>query len=159
MATYDQHMPPLPPKDPDDRFGDRALPPLAPVATGLRPPEGGEYHPVARNEIVVTIRSEGYGNLPPSPSTPLSPADGSGRGKKTNPLVDLIETEKIYVDQLTGIIRVCPVVIIISGAKLSSIIESRVGMVKEQPATARVRWYVSRDREYFQDQSRTACRA
>lgn len=26
--------------------------------------------------------------------------------KRTNPLVDLIETEKLYVDQLTGVIRV-----------------------------------------------------
>ncbi|TFY55238.1 hypothetical protein EVG20_g9393, partial [Dentipellis fragilis] len=39
-------------------------------------------------------------NLPPSPISP----SGDGR-KKSNPLIDLIETEKIYVDQLTGIIR------------------------------------------------------
>jgi hypothetical protein len=37
---------------------------------------------------------------------PTSPASPDIRAKRTNPLVDLIDTEKLYVDQLTGIIRV-----------------------------------------------------
>lgn len=38
--------------------------------------------------------------LPPSPG-------GEGKSKKKiNPLTDLIETEKVYVDLLTGIMRV-----------------------------------------------------
>ena len=50
-------------------------------------------------------------------SAPASPATSSAAGvprpiitqpKKANPLVDLIETEKGYVDLLTGIIRVRP---------------------------------------------------
>lgn len=50
---------------------------------------------------------------PSTPTTPTTPTDpntptgeGSGRSKKTNPLTDLIETEKVYVELLTGIIRV-----------------------------------------------------
>lgn len=38
--------------------------------------------------------------------TPMTPASPSAK-RKTNPLQDLMETEKIYVDRLTGIIRVC----------------------------------------------------
>lgn len=49
------------------------------------------------------------------PITPITPTDSSippspgGEGKskkKVNPLTDLIETEKVYVDLLTGIMRV-----------------------------------------------------
>src|SRR6266849_547872 len=38
--------------------------------------------------------------------TPTTPASPDIRAKRTNPLVDLIDTEKLYVDQLTGVIRV-----------------------------------------------------
>jgi hypothetical protein len=37
---------------------------------------------------------------------PTSPASPDVRAKRTNPLVDLIDSEKLYVDQLTGVIRV-----------------------------------------------------
>lgn len=47
------------------------------------------------------VRSSG---VPPTPTTPTSP--GGGKSKKSNPLEDLINTEKTYVDCLTGIIRV-----------------------------------------------------
>ena len=43
------------------------------------------------------------GSGTPSPASPASP---DPRARRTNPLVDLIDTEKLYVDQLTGIIRV-----------------------------------------------------
>ncbi|EIM92204.1 uncharacterized protein STEHIDRAFT_164534 [Stereum hirsutum FP-91666 SS1] len=44
--------------------------------------------------------------LPPTPTSPsASSISGEARVKKSNPLIDLIETEKVYVDQLTGIIR------------------------------------------------------
>lgn len=42
----------------------------------------------------------------PGSGVPTSPASPDIRAKRTNPLVDLIDTEKLYVDQLTGIIRV-----------------------------------------------------
>ena len=41
-----------------------------------------------------------------TPNTPASPASPDPRARRTNPLVDLIDTEKLYVDQLTGVIRV-----------------------------------------------------
>lgn len=51
--------------------------------------------------------------VPPSPATSSPPVSAAPRPiitqpKKANPLVDLIETEKGYVDLLTGIIRVSP---------------------------------------------------
>lgn len=53
-------------------------------------------------------------NVPLTPTTPTSPTSFSalpspsadGKSKKSNPLIDLVETERLYVDQLTGIIRV-----------------------------------------------------
>ncbi|KAF5377436.1 hypothetical protein D9615_005323 [Tricholomella constricta] len=48
--------------------------------------------------------------LPLTPTTPVTPSSPSipspdAKPRKSNPLNDLIETEKTYVDQLTGIIR------------------------------------------------------
>ena len=45
-------------------------------------------------------------DLNTGPGTPTSPASSDMRAKRTNPLVDLIDTEKLYVEQLTGVIRV-----------------------------------------------------
>jgi hypothetical protein len=56
-------------------------------------------------------------NVPLTPTTPTTPTSPSvlsappspsadGKSKKSNPLIDLVETEKLYVEQLTGIIRV-----------------------------------------------------
>ncbi|KAK2461844.1 hypothetical protein APHAL10511_006307 [Amanita phalloides] len=42
------------------------------------------------------------GHEPTSPTSPTSPAS---RPKKFNPLNDLIDTERLYVEQLTGVIR------------------------------------------------------
>jgi hypothetical protein len=39
-------------------------------------------------------------------ASPASPSSPDSRTKRANPLVDLIDTEKLYVDQLTGVIRV-----------------------------------------------------
>lgn len=43
---------------------------------------------------------------PTTPSTPGFPSEPRESKKKANPLTDLVETEKAFVDQLTGIIRV-----------------------------------------------------
>ena len=54
------------------------------------------------------------------PASPASPGREHKSSKKPNPLVDLIETERVYVDLLSGIIRVstmfttCSVIFIIS---------------------------------------------
>ena len=37
---------------------------------------------------------------------PQTPTTSGPKAKKANPLIDLIDTEKTYVDNLTGIIRV-----------------------------------------------------
>lgn len=37
--------------------------------------------------------------------TPPTPATSDSKPKKSNPLIDLMETERLYVDRLTGIIR------------------------------------------------------
>ncbi|CAE7208155.1 unnamed protein product [Rhizoctonia solani] len=48
----------------------------------------------------------GYPSSPSSPQPPPSPSGRSeGKAKKVNPLVDLIDTEKDYIDQLSSIIR------------------------------------------------------
>ena len=64
---------------------------LTPVASGLHVPPLTPMTPIGSN----------HSSVPPSPSV-------DGRPKKTNPLTDLIDTEKTYVDLLTGIIRVRP---------------------------------------------------
>ncbi|CAE6421742.1 hypothetical protein ACGC1H_001836 [Rhizoctonia solani] len=48
----------------------------------------------------------GYSGSPSSPQPPPSPGGRpEGKAKKVNPLVDLIDTEKEYIDQLASIIR------------------------------------------------------
>ncbi|KAF8078528.1 hypothetical protein FPV67DRAFT_1465551 [Lyophyllum atratum] len=49
--------------------------------------------------------------LPLTPTTPVTPSSTSfpspdAKPKKSNPLNDLIDTERTYVEQLTGVIRV-----------------------------------------------------
>jgi hypothetical protein len=43
---------------------------------------------------------------PGTPISPSSPYSPDARGKRPNLLVDLIDTEKLYVDQMAGVIRV-----------------------------------------------------
>lgn len=50
--------------------------------------------------MLTPMGSAGFDSALPSPS-----GDDKGK-KKSNPLTDLVETEKVYVDLLTGIIRV-----------------------------------------------------
>ncbi|PFH54561.1 hypothetical protein AMATHDRAFT_72337 [Amanita thiersii Skay4041] len=42
---------------------------------------------------------------PRTPTTPTSPTSPDSKPRRLNPLNDLIETEKFYVEQLTGVIR------------------------------------------------------
>ena len=44
--------------------------------------------------------------IPPAPSADPTTPGTDKKSKKVNPLEDLINTEKIYVENLTGIIRV-----------------------------------------------------
>ncbi|OCB85694.1 hypothetical protein A7U60_g7345 [Sanghuangporus baumii] len=64
---------------------------LSPPSIATLPPDSPSFSP-GQNPMLG----------PPSPGLP--PVNGS-RPKKVNPFVDLMETEKIYVDTLSGIIR------------------------------------------------------
>lgn len=77
------------------------------VSTRVHRTRSGFYTDVNRR-----VRNTGIQLAPITPISPIglgpsSVASGDGQGKKkTNPLTDLVETEKVYVDLLTGIIRV-----------------------------------------------------
>ncbi|TFY79045.1 hypothetical protein EWM64_g4969 [Hericium alpestre] len=79
---FPQFPPPPPPKSGSD-------PASASSSPGLQPFDLTDRHPPDLN------------NIPPSPISPTT----DSRAKKSNPLIDLIETEKNYVENLTGIIR------------------------------------------------------
>lgn len=121
-AADDAYIPPLPPKivhdldvDPSGSLG--LLPPIPTL-----PSLGSLDHSAflfAASPAFIRVEHEVTSsialNVPLTPTTPTSPTSSSGpsspsvdgKSKKSNPLIDLIETEKLYVDQLTGIIRVC----------------------------------------------------
>ena len=119
LKPYDDLPPPLPP--PKIVEEKSRLPPVPLDTTDLMPSSlnpNGLYPP--------TLSFVFYSVSPLSPSstpeltTPVTPTSTGGsrsqppspqpeaRSKKTNPLTELVETEKIYVDQLAGIIRVRP---------------------------------------------------
>ncbi|TDL28493.1 hypothetical protein BD410DRAFT_781007 [Rickenella mellea] len=89
--------PALPPKFPD---GSDALP------TSSAKVETSQSNLTRTGDLSVSSSPAPNSlDLPaPSPTTPSSPSL-DGRNKKPNPLVDLIETEKVYVDRLSGVIR------------------------------------------------------
>jgi hypothetical protein len=107
---------PLPPQPPPKQFPDQEKPPQHAngqhplvIDVGLSNGSSGQgiQHTLffSPSELPLT-----YGVLPSDDLThslPISPSP-DGRTKRLNPLVDLIESEKVYVDQLTGIIRVRP---------------------------------------------------
>ncbi|KAI0257647.1 hypothetical protein BJV78DRAFT_1293883 [Lactifluus subvellereus] len=99
-----EDLPPTPHReDPASfSFSPPQLPPKF-IPTQERPPHPNSLRPLA---VDVTLSNELLGrDLNPSPATSSSPSSPDGRAKRSNPLVDLIETEKLYVEQLTGIIR------------------------------------------------------
>jgi hypothetical protein len=55
--------------------------------------------------------------VPLTPTTPTSPSGSTptfdSKQKKSNPLIDLIDTERVYVEQLTGVIRVSPLSVVL----------------------------------------------
>ncbi|KAH9486848.1 hypothetical protein JR316_0000913 [Psilocybe cubensis] len=98
-SPLDAKLPPPPPADIDEPLAPPppakqdtlpSLPPIqAPQALTLPP-----------------LGSLGAGlNAPLTPTTPTSPSATDGKSKRANPLTDLVDTEKAFVDQLTGIIR------------------------------------------------------
>jgi len=100
-AARDDKLPPIPPSD-HDATDDFVPPPPPPT----KPPFSlGPIDTQASLNV-----PEADSSLPMTPITPTglqpprSPA-ADGKPKKVNPLTDLVETEKLYVDLLTGVIR------------------------------------------------------
>ena len=86
-------------------------------------------------------------DLNSQPSTPTSPPSPDPRGKRPNLLVDLIETEKLYVDQMAGVIRVRRFLHQLNGHHHSydrslCRIESGLSMVSHKPPSPRIRSHV-----------------
>ncbi|TFK77011.1 hypothetical protein BDN72DRAFT_830181 [Pluteus cervinus] len=86
---------------------DESLPPLPPAASSSLnaslPPLPNHPSPLSFSS---NIPLSDLG-IPPTPTTPLTPSASQqdGRPKKSNPLTDLIDTERAYVDHLAGVIR------------------------------------------------------
>lgn len=91
-------------------------------------------------------------SLPSTPITPNTPS-GDAKPKKSNPLSDLIDTEKHYVDQLAGIIRVR----VYSPGSLRSIHGAPARclcLVALQSPAPRARYHVSKRRGCLQGKQR-----
>jgi hypothetical protein len=115
-------LPPTPPQDHPLSFSPPPhLPPKSyepsSFSNGLRPPPAPIHVPspddfLGQGKALRSFSTAAphHACFPLDPNagsgTPTSPASSDIRAKRTNPLVDLIDTEKLYVDQLTGIIRV-----------------------------------------------------
>lgn len=86
-------------------------------------------------------------DLNSQPGTPTSPPSPDARGKRPNLLVDLIETEKLYVDQMAGVIRVRRFLHQFNDRHRSydrslCHIESGLSMVSHKPPSPRIRSHV-----------------
>ncbi|RPD64966.1 hypothetical protein L227DRAFT_650102 [Lentinus tigrinus ALCF2SS1-6] len=123
MAFPDLPSKPLPPPAKDERLPsippldfDRPAPPPK-IVHDLAPeqPPPPPHKPLAPIDVKASLAASDL-SLGSAPLTPLTPAPGAlppapsspsvdGKAKKSNPLTDLIDTEKVYVDLLTGIIR------------------------------------------------------
>ncbi|KAJ4486253.1 hypothetical protein J3R30DRAFT_3445453 [Lentinula aciculospora] len=88
----------LPPPPPDD-FGHSLTPPRTPSKSSDSPASRPTYLGSLPNFEPLSVPS-----TPVTPLSPISPSEGA-KPKKTNPLNDLIDTERAYVDQLTAVIR------------------------------------------------------
>ena len=138
----DDDLPP-PPPSPRDAAGPPMLPPkitlehLPGPSTGPRS-AGPPKSPDSLSLPSVTSppgSPMSFSNFAPPSPVSATPAE---RPKKTNPFVDLIETEKIYVDTLSGIIRVCAHDILSHYERHNStatLVESSFGVVEVESST------------------------
>lgn len=160
-------LPPLPPSDHFDNTSSVPAPPpkathvqgagmsqrannrLPPIVTStLSPNDGTDIVRAIQPSTSHCARSFVSG-LPQAAITPVSPmdsqasaplspgADGNAK-KKINPLSDFIETEKTYVELLTGIIRVCqPRSLFVRGTNSHCFPESGIGLVTPKSSPSR----------------------
>ena len=115
----DDELPPPPPPPPPKILEEKSELPPAPLdADGLTPPSMNPNGPRLPFFVSFRVTIESFFSsldLLTKPMTPTSPGGSpsytptplpEAKSKKTNPLMELVETEKAYVDQLAGIIRV-----------------------------------------------------
>ncbi|KAI0051674.1 hypothetical protein FA95DRAFT_1586995 [Auriscalpium vulgare] len=98
----------LPPPPPQDAQSPSFAPPQPPPKLnhpGDTAPPSPDLPLLPSDAPPLATLSPNHNALPPTPNSPLSTFSADSRVKRSNPLIDLIETEKVYVDQLTGIIR------------------------------------------------------
>lgn len=125
------NLPPTPPQDQPHSFSSAPPHPpskfnphheSSPHPNGLRPlPAPIDIAPpdelLGQGDVLCSFSLPGFSSCslpldlnphsgPVTPSSPASPASPDPRARRSNPLVDLIDTEKLYVEQLTGVIRV-----------------------------------------------------
>ncbi|KAK0198362.1 hypothetical protein F5146DRAFT_1019376 [Armillaria mellea] len=104
-VAFDSAARDLPPPPPS-AHSNSAFVPSPPPNPPLDPPAGSLHHP-QNHAYPVSLSDPGQSapSTPTSPTTPVSPSYPESKPKRTNPLTDLVDTEKNYVEQLTGIIR------------------------------------------------------
>ncbi|THH18413.1 hypothetical protein EW146_g2567 [Bondarzewia mesenterica] len=116
FGTHDKALPnpganKLPPPPPDDQFSSSYAPPQPPPKFNFDSEQSSSPAGLRPQFIDTSFSADSLTPgpnhaLPPTPTSPASSiSSADGRVKKSNPLIDLIETEKTYVDQLTGVIR------------------------------------------------------
>ncbi|KAF8273925.1 hypothetical protein EI94DRAFT_1715226 [Lactarius quietus] len=110
MTTFitKENLPPTPTHQDDlsnPSFNSLPPHPPPPPPKSLSPPQHDTPpHPNDLLPLPVDNTPSGQ-DLNSQPGTPTSPPSPDARGKRPNLLVDLIETEKLYVDQMAGVIR------------------------------------------------------
>ncbi|KAK0465075.1 uncharacterized protein EV420DRAFT_1512742 [Desarmillaria tabescens] len=103
-VAFDSAARDLPPPPPTAHSNSAFVPPPPPKLP-LDPPAGSSHH--QSHAFTVSASDPGLSapSTPTSPTTPVSPSYPESKPKRSNPLTDLVDTEKNYVEQLTGIIR------------------------------------------------------
>lgn len=146
MATSYLDQPPPPPPKRSDEYPDTTQPIMSSLGIPAK---------VFCSRLPPLTPMLGL-DIPLSPVSPSSLSSVVDKTRKYSPLIDLIESEKAYVELLTGIIRVRSTS---SPGSISCLIgrttESRRCLVTIESSPARTRRYVSKCRRGIQDESHT----
>ncbi|KAI0936527.1 hypothetical protein AcV5_004640 [Taiwanofungus camphoratus] len=108
-----EKLPPPPPTEAHHDDWSTSPPPPPKIVHGSSPEIAqGPNRPLPQIDVSASLHAfhPALGSAPLTPNSAVSPSvppspSADGRPKKSNPLLDLIDTEKLYVDLLTGIIR------------------------------------------------------
>lgn len=145
-AMIESSPPPPPPKR-DDR---NATPEVGMSSLGI--------HMLMRSLSPLSLLTPMLGlDIPLSPISPSSPSSAAEKTKKYSLLADLMESEKAYVELLTGIIRVrfAPDLVVPYPPSWLRTTESSCRLVTIKPPAAGTRRHVSQCGRGVQDESRS----